>query len=69
MQADPSRFAQLVLEQNSRAAERRCPVARASNEVVEILSDHWSIFAPGCKFPPFALLLLLNRARIRLDIN
>lgn len=47
VQTDPARFAQMVLEQNSRAAERRCPVARASNEVVEILSDHWSIFAPG----------------------
>ncbi|KIM26137.1 hypothetical protein M408DRAFT_330723 [Serendipita vermifera MAFF 305830] len=59
VQADPSRFAQLVLEQNSRAMERRCPIARASNEVVEILSDHWSIFAPGYStsttFQPFFL--------------
>lgn len=59
VQADPPRFAQLVLEQNSRAAERRCPIARASNEVVEILSEHWSIFAPGYStsttFQPFFL--------------
>lgn len=47
--SDPARFAQLVLEQNSRPVERRCPIAKASNEVVEILSEHWSIFAPGCK--------------------
>ncbi|KAG8785802.1 hypothetical protein FRC20_000452 [Serendipita sp. 405] len=59
VQADPSRFAQLVLEQNSRAPERRCPIAKASNEVVEILSEHWSIFAPGYStsttFQPFFL--------------
>jgi engulfment/cell motility protein 1 len=40
---------QAVYEQNSRPIERRCPVAMASNEVVELLSEHWSIFAPGCK--------------------
>jgi engulfment and cell motility protein 1 len=28
--------------------ERRCPIARSSNEVVELLSEHWAIFAPGC---------------------
>lgn len=48
---DADWFAQKVLEQNSRPAERRCPLARASNEVVEILSEYWAIFAPGCEFP------------------
>lgn len=48
VQSDPARFAQLVLEHNSRAPDRRCPIAKASNEVVEILSEHWNIFAPGC---------------------
>lgn len=42
-------FAEVVLEQLSRPAERRCLVAKASNEVVELLSEHYQIFAPGCK--------------------
>ena len=41
-------FLQVVLEQVSRPVERRCPVAKASNEVVELLAEHWAIFAPGC---------------------
>ncbi|KAJ3823203.1 ELMO/CED-12 family-domain-containing protein [Lentinula raphanica] len=44
---DPD-FSKVVLEQLSRAVERRCPIAKASNEVVELLSEHWAIFAPGC---------------------
>jgi len=39
---------QLVLAQLSRPEERRCPLGKASNEVVELLSVHWNIFAPGC---------------------
>lgn len=39
---------QVILEQLSRGEERRCPIAKASNEVVELLSEHWAIFAPGC---------------------
>ncbi|KAJ3510838.1 hypothetical protein NLJ89_g4449 [Agrocybe chaxingu] len=43
----------------SRPAERRCPLAKASNEVVELLSEHWAIFAPGYStsttFQPFFL--------------
>ncbi|KAF9071535.1 ELMO/CED-12 family-domain-containing protein [Rhodocollybia butyracea] len=50
---------QVVLEQLSRPAERRCPIAKASNEVVELLSEHWAIFAPGYStsttFQPFFL--------------
>lgn len=42
-------FAEVVLEQLSRPAERRCLVAKASNEVVELLSEHYQIFAPGCE--------------------
>ncbi|KAJ7574456.1 ELMO/CED-12 family-domain-containing protein [Mycena floridula] len=52
-------FSKLVLEQLSRPAERRCPIGRASNEVVELLAEHWSIFAPGYStsttFQPFFL--------------
>ncbi|KAJ6607513.1 hypothetical protein B0H10DRAFT_2071628 [Mycena sp. CBHHK59/15] len=32
----------------SRPPTRRCPIAKASNEIVELLSEHWAIFAPGC---------------------
>jgi hypothetical protein len=46
---DADFFADVVLEQLNRPSERRCPVAKASNEVVELLSEHWKIFAPGCE--------------------
>ncbi|KAF5387336.1 hypothetical protein D9757_005795 [Collybiopsis confluens] len=58
VERDPD-FSKVVLEQLSRPAERRCPIARASNEVVELLSEHWAIFAPGYStsttFQPFFL--------------
>jgi len=57
--SDPDYFAKVVLEQVSRPIERRCPVAKASNEVVELLAEHWQIFAPGystsTSFQPFFL--------------
>ncbi|KAH8116469.1 ELMO/CED-12 family-domain-containing protein [Phellopilus nigrolimitatus] len=56
---DPDSFAEVVLEQLNRPEERRCPVAKASNEVVELLCEHWEIFAPGYStsttFQPFFL--------------
>lgn len=59
VQSDPDEFAKVVLEQLNRPAERRCPVAKASNEVVELLCEHWEIFAPGystsTSFQPFFL--------------
>ncbi|KAF8892151.1 ELMO/CED-12 family-domain-containing protein [Infundibulicybe gibba] len=52
-------FSKIVLEQLSRPEQRRCPIAKASNEVVELLSEHWAIFAPGYStsttFQPFFL--------------
>ena len=39
----------MVLEQVSHPAKRQCPVAKASNKIVELLSEHWAIFAPGCE--------------------
>jgi engulfment and cell motility protein 1 len=45
---NPEYFAKVVLEQLNRQPERRCPLAVASSEVVELLTDHWSVFAPGC---------------------
>ncbi|KAF7793496.1 hypothetical protein EIP86_004608 [Pleurotus ostreatoroseus] len=56
---DPDYFAKIVQEQLSRPLERRCPIAKASNEVVDLLSEHWAIFGPGYStsttFQPFFL--------------
>ena len=41
---------QVVQEQLSRPEERRCPIAKASNEVTDLLSEHWAIYAPGCAY-------------------
>ncbi|KAF8637644.1 hypothetical protein AX17_002712 [Amanita inopinata Kibby_2008] len=58
VQNDPD-FPKVVLEQQSRLQERRCPIAKASNEVLEQLADHWEIFGPGyttsTTFQPFFL--------------
>ncbi|KAI6164641.1 ELMO/CED-12 family-domain-containing protein [Pisolithus thermaeus] len=58
VQDDPDFFSKVILEQLSRPQERRCPVAKASNEIVELLSQHWTIFAPAYStstFQPFLL--------------
>jgi engulfment and cell motility protein 1 len=52
--ADPEHFARVVLEQVSRPAERRCPLGRASNEVVELLAEHWAIYAGSAYAAPTA---------------
>ncbi|KAH9479433.1 Engulfment and cell motility protein 1 [Psilocybe cubensis] len=58
VESDPD-FSKIVLEQLSRPESRRCPIGKASNEVVELLSEHWAIFAPGYStsttFQPFFL--------------
>ncbi|CUA68886.1 hypothetical protein RSOLAG22IIIB_08133 [Rhizoctonia solani] len=62
VQADPDYFAkvsQTIVKQVSRPPSRRCPIIQASNEVVEILTEHWAIFGPGystsTSFLPFFL--------------
>lgn len=55
---DPDYWAKVVQEQLSRPEERRCPIAKASNEVADLLSEHWAIYAPGYSsttFKPFFL--------------
>ncbi|THH33356.1 hypothetical protein EUX98_g842 [Antrodiella citrinella] len=56
---DPDHFSKVVQEQLSRPEERRCPIAKASNEIVDLLSEHWAIFGPGYStattFQPFFL--------------
>ncbi|KAF7294500.1 ELMO domain-containing protein [Mycena kentingensis (nom. inval.)] len=58
IETDPD-FPKIIQEQLSRPPARRCPIAKASNEVVEMLSEHWAIFAPGYStsttFQPFFL--------------
>lgn len=56
---------QVVLEQLSRPEERRCPIAKASNEVVELLSEHWAIFAPGCMC--IATVFVSSRLTLQVD--
>ena len=50
VEKDPDHWAKVVQEQLSRPEERRCPIAKASNEVTDLLSEHWAIYAPGCMF-------------------
>lgn len=61
VEQDPDFFAKVIQEQLSRPPERRCPVAKASNEVVDLLCEHWTIFGPGYStsttFQPFFLNL------------
>ena len=64
---NPDFFSKVIFEQVRRPYERRCPVARASNEVVELLAEHWSIFAPGCKFR--TILFRQYQCFYRLDIH
>ncbi|KAF7356574.1 hypothetical protein MVEN_00991100 [Mycena venus] len=58
IEMDPD-FSKIIQEQLSRPPARRCPVAKASNDIVEMLSEHWAIFAPGYStsttFQPFFL--------------
>ena len=73
MEQDPDYWAKIVQEQLSRPPERRCPIAKASNEVTDLLSEHWAIYAPGCKLI-FALAISLHRSSCyelasRLDID
>ncbi|KAG8220969.1 ELMO/CED-12 family-domain-containing protein [Butyriboletus roseoflavus] len=60
VQNDPEVFSKIVLEQLSRPEERRCPIARASNEIVELLSEHWAIFAPAYSTPTTFQPFFLN---------
>ncbi|KZS90782.1 hypothetical protein SISNIDRAFT_551368 [Sistotremastrum niveocremeum HHB9708] len=64
VQDNPDFFAKAVLEQISRPYERRCPVARASNEVVELLSEHWEIYAPGYTTSTTFIPLFLNFPKV-----
>jgi ELMO/CED-12 family len=40
-------FVKMVLEQVHRTHERRCPFARASIEVTDLLSDYWNVTSNG----------------------
>lgn len=71
---DTAFFANVIQEQLSRAPERRCPIVKASNEVVDLLSEHWAIFGPGCKliFLTYGFSLvssLISCGSFRLDVD
>lgn len=58
IQTDPEFYSQIILEQLNRPDSRRCPWARASLEVVEILADYWGImtgYTTATHFMPFLL--------------
>ncbi|RUS12924.1 LOW QUALITY PROTEIN: ELMO/CED-12 family-domain-containing protein [Endogone sp. FLAS-F59071] len=46
---DPEAFAKIILEQINQPEERRCPFAKASIEVTDLLSDYWEI-STGCEY-------------------
>ncbi|KAG6331407.1 hypothetical protein ID866_7685 [Astraeus odoratus] len=64
VQDDPEFFSKVVLEQLSRPQERRCPIAKASNEIVELLAQHWTIFAPAFSSPGTFQPFFLNFHRV-----
>ncbi|KAI0316748.1 ELMO/CED-12 family-domain-containing protein [Amylostereum chailletii] len=64
VQDDPDFFSTMVQEQISRPPERRCPLAKASNEVVELLAEHWAIFAPGYAVSPGFQPFFLNLYKV-----
>jgi engulfment/cell motility protein 1 len=58
VRADPDQYAKIILEQINRPTSRRCPWAKASLEVVEILSDHYDIqsgYSTSTRFQPCLL--------------
>ncbi|SNX87145.1 related to Engulfment and cell motility gene 1 protein [Melanopsichium pennsylvanicum] len=59
VRSDPELYSKIILEQISRAEERRCMFARASIEVTSILADHWDIesgsFTTTTTYLPFLL--------------
>ncbi len=70
VKSDPDYFAKVVLEQLNRPRDRRCPIAKASIEVVELLCEHWEVFAPGCTPRSFFLsFIVLNRLLLRFYIH
>ncbi|KAH9072318.1 ELMO/CED-12 family-domain-containing protein [Lactarius deliciosus] len=66
VQNDPDFFSKVVQEQNSRSPQRRCPVARASNEVVELLSEYWGVLAPGYATSPVFQPFFLNFYKVHI---
>jgi engulfment/cell motility protein 1 len=48
---------QMVLEQVHRPFERRCPFAKASIEVTDLLSDYWNVTANGRQLFPLHFLV------------
>ncbi|WVQ81129.1 hypothetical protein IAT38_003251 [Cryptococcus sp. DSM 104549] len=58
------RFYSLVMEQEARSPERRCPIGKASAECVKILCEHYKISQAGHHSPKILQLFLLNFSRL-----
>ncbi|CAG8723017.1 18589_t:CDS:2, partial [Acaulospora morrowiae] len=62
MKCDTEKYQKTILEQINRPAERRCPFAKTSIEVTELLCDYWDIstgYTTSTSFQP--LLLSFNK--------
>ncbi|KAK8844114.1 hypothetical protein IAR55_006908 [Kwoniella newhampshirensis] len=57
-------FRNLVMEQQARAPERRCPIGKSSAECVKILCEHYKISQAGHHAPAIFQLFLLNLPRL-----
>ncbi|RUP13799.1 ELMO/CED-12 family-domain-containing protein [Jimgerdemannia flammicorona] len=55
---DQEAFAKMILEQINRPEDRRCPFAKASVEVTDLLSDYWEISTGYTTTTEFQPLLL-----------
>ncbi|WRT69192.1 uncharacterized protein IL334_006176 [Kwoniella shivajii] len=57
-------FINLIMEQQARPAERRCPIGKASAECVKILCEHYKISQAGHHAPSNFQLFLLNFTKL-----
>ncbi|WWC63902.1 uncharacterized protein I303_106507 [Kwoniella dejecticola CBS 10117] len=57
-------FYNLIMEQQAKPAERRCPIGKASSECVKILCEHYKISQAGHHSPANFQLFLLNFSKL-----
>ncbi|WWC91077.1 uncharacterized protein L201_006018 [Kwoniella dendrophila CBS 6074] len=57
-------FHNLIMEQQAKPAERRCPIGKASSECVKILCEHYKVSQAGHHSPSNFQLFLLNFTKL-----
>ncbi|KAK6906154.1 hypothetical protein I203_100138 [Kwoniella mangroviensis CBS 8507] len=57
-------FHNLVMEQQAKTPERRCPIGKASHECVKILCEHYKLSQAGHHSPSNFQLFLLNFSKL-----